>query len=57
MYETCPTVTWLRTRYSDTANTAAAPAKIATLAFRLSYMPSMKPSMITAIDAPMTSAM
>ena len=51
------TVTWLRTRYSIAANTITLPVKIAIFAFRFVYIASMKDSMITAMVAPISTAM
>ncbi len=57
MYEVSSTVAWLRTRKSASAKTTTLPPKIAAFTTRLLYIPSMKPSMITAIVAPITNAM
>ena len=50
------TVDWLRTRKSDTAKTSALPAKIAIFTPRLLYIPSINANMMTAITAPIYSA-
>ena len=51
-----PTVAWLRARNSPSTNRAPAPAKIARLARRSSYMLSIHASMTTAIIEPMKTA-
>jgi len=47
----------MRMSQSDAAKTTALPTKMPMFAFRLSYIFCMKPSMTTAIVAPMTNAM
>ena len=48
--------TLLRTSQSEAANTASAPATMAILARTFLYMPHMKPSITSAIAAPISSA-
>ena len=57
MYEVSCTVAWLRTSQSAPANNRTAPTPMAMLRRMFWYMDSMKPSMITAIVAPIRIAM